>query len=243
MKIVYGSSEVGGMENNLPDNKPLTLPVQSHGDGGRLRTATFGMGCFWSPEALFGALPGVVRTRVGYAGGSRLDPTYRALGDHTETVELLFDEAMITFEDIIRTFWSNHTPLNINGYKGRQYQSLLFYHDVGQKASIDAELEQREKAGLGRPDTEVAPYAGFHLAEDRHQKYYVKRFPSAVSELESLYPSENTEAWTGTTIAARLNGIAKGYLNMGQLRSELESWELEDEERVRLATKLFQIRW
>lgn len=218
------------------------------------------MGCFWGPEALFGSLPGVMLTRVGYTGGSTPSPTYRELGDHTETVQLRFDESIIPFANIIRIFWDKHNPVNINEYKGRQYQSLLYYHDASQQAAIEAELSRREREGLGRPDTEIAAYAGFHPAEERHQKYYVKRFPNAVTALETLYPGTTSEGtpqlntprldtpwfdtpWLDTTIAARLNGIAKGYLNMEQLKSELETWELSEAERKRLVAAVMGIRW
>ncbi len=62
-----------------------------------LQTATLGMGCFWSPDALFGQLPGVIRTRVGYAGGTSAEPTYRQMGDHTETLQIDFDPQIIKF--------------------------------------------------------------------------------------------------------------------------------------------------
>ena len=62
------------------------------------KLATFGMGCFWSPDALFGIQPGVLNIRVGYAGGSRLNPTYRSLGDHTEVTHLEFDSNIISYE-------------------------------------------------------------------------------------------------------------------------------------------------
>jgi peptide-methionine (S)-S-oxide reductase len=228
------------------------------------------MGCFWGPEALFGSLPGVMHTRVGYTGGSTPNPTYRELGDHTETVQLRFDESIIPFTTIIRIFWDKHNPVNINEYKGRQYQSLLYYHDARQQAAIEAELSRREREGLGRPDTEIAAYAGLHLAEERHQKYYVKRFPNAVTALETLYPGTTGEGtprldtprldppwfdtprfdtpcldtpWLDTTIAARLNGIAKGYLNMEQLKSELETWVLSEADRKRLVAAMTGIRW
>ena len=91
-----------------------------------LETATFGMGCFWSPEARFGSLPGVFRTRVGYAGGTTPSPTYRQMGDHTETLEIDFDPDVLRYEDVLRHFWRNHYP-NRDQYKGRQYLSLLRY--------------------------------------------------------------------------------------------------------------------
>ena len=89
------------------------------------------MGCFWSPEALFGHLPGVVRTRTGFAGGTTADPEYRNMGDHSEAVQLEFDPAVISYAELLDVFWSNHRPININGYRGRQYQSIAFYHTRG----------------------------------------------------------------------------------------------------------------
>ncbi|WP_374121453.1 peptide-methionine (S)-S-oxide reductase MsrA [Paenibacillus sp. LHD-117] len=215
------------------------MPFQSDS---QFCSATFGMGCFWGPEARFGALPGVVRTRVGYAGGSSLNPTYRELGNHTETLQVEFDETILTYEHILRTFWDNHNPYNTNGYKGRQYQSLLFYHDDSQKVAIDAELRRRSDMGLGRPDTEIIPYAGFYSAEERHQKYYVKRYPNAVATLESLFPSR-PEGWADTTIAARLNGLAKGYTNLERLKTEIASWPLPEADRDDLLASISGIRW
>lgn len=248
-------------ENGLPGARVEVLTLQRvSGDSGKgLSRATFGMGCFWSPEARFGALPGVVRTKVGYAGGSTMNPTYKEMGDHTETVQIEFDDLILPYEEIVRLFWDQHNPSNINCYNGRQYQSLLFHHDAEQKAVIDAELERRQREGLGRPDTEILPYADFHPAEERHQKYYVKRYPNAVAALENLSGSGSESgdgrsdgrgdghgddaAWTDTTIAARLNGIAKGYSSMERLKSELASWPMSGTERDVLMRTLSAIRW
>lgn len=220
-------------------------PSRSGSRESSFSVAAFGMGCFWGPEALFGSLQGVMLTRVGYTGGSTPNPTYRELGDHTETVQLRFDKDIISFTTIIRTFWDHHNPSNINGYKGRQYQSLLYYRDASQLAAIEAELARREREGLGRPDTEIAAYAEFHPAEERHQKYYVKRFPNAVAALESLYPGMSGEPspWQDSTIAARLNGIAKGYLNMEQLKMEIGTWGLAEERRYEMLKEISTIRW
>ncbi|MFB6190699.1 MAG: peptide-methionine (S)-S-oxide reductase, partial [Candidatus Nanohaloarchaea archaeon] len=73
-----------------------------------LEKAAFGMGCFWGPDALFGSLEGVVRTRVGYAGGEKKDPTYKDLGNHTETVLVEYDPERIGYEDLLDVFWENH---------------------------------------------------------------------------------------------------------------------------------------
>ena len=81
-------------------------------------TALFGMGCFWGPESRFGSLPGVNRTRVGFAGGTTKNPTYRKMGDHTETVEVDYDSSIISYETLLKEFWRNHYP-NRDAYKGR----------------------------------------------------------------------------------------------------------------------------
>ena len=73
-----------------------TIEKALHQSNDFLETATFGMGCFWGPDARFGSLPGVIRTRVGYAGGTTPSPTYRQMGDHTETVEIDFDPTILT---------------------------------------------------------------------------------------------------------------------------------------------------
>lgn len=99
-------------------------------------TITLGMGCFWSPDALFGQLTGIIRTRVGYAGGTTVDPTYRDLGDHTEMVEMDYNPQILSLEDILDMFWNNHNPENINQYKGRQYNSLMIYRDELQYNTI-----------------------------------------------------------------------------------------------------------
>lgn len=74
------------------------------------RIAAFALGSFWRGEAVFGCLPGVVRTRAGYAGGSKQNPDYHSVGDHAETVEIEYDPTVISFERLMEIFWSNHDP-------------------------------------------------------------------------------------------------------------------------------------
>ncbi|MFC5652700.1 peptide-methionine (S)-S-oxide reductase MsrA [Paenibacillus solisilvae] len=206
-----------------------------------LQTATLGMGCFWSPEALFGHLPGVNGTRVGYAGGTSAKPTYRQMGDHTETVQIEFDPAIIPFEDILHVFWNNHNPLNINDYKGRQYRSLLLAHDQKQQDSIQHVLELRKEQGKGVPETEIAPYKDFHPAEDHHQKYYLKRFPDAMEKLSTLYPAQDD--LIDSTLAARLNGLAKGFTNLERINNEIHQWPLSLNEQDSMINLIKHIRW
>ena len=73
-------------------------------------TATFALGCFWGPDASFGALEGVVRTRVGYAGGDKVNPTYKMIGDHTETIEIDYDPEVISYTELLEIFFASHDP-------------------------------------------------------------------------------------------------------------------------------------
>lgn len=205
------------------------------------QTITLGMGCFWSPEALFGALPGVTETRVGYAGGTTGQPTYREMGDHSETVEISFDAELIAADQLLETFWNNHNPVNINGYKGRQYQSLLLYRDTLQAETFNR-VKKRVEAAKGQAlETEIAAFEAFYPAEPRHQKYYLKRYPDAVDRLSGLYESE--EAFLRSTLAARLNGIAKGYANLGPVLREIQAWPMNPDERNALIEQVRNIRW
>jgi peptide-methionine (S)-S-oxide reductase len=206
-----------------------------------VQTATLGMGCFWSPESLFGHLPGVIRTSVGYAGGTSIRPTYREMGDHTETLEIDFDPEVMTFEEILDVFWNNHNPMNINDYKGRQYRSLLFYCDEMQKEAIQHVIKKRKEHGKGEPETEIAPYSGFYLAEDKHQKYYLKRYTNAIEKLSTLYPSQDD--LINSTLAARLNGLAKGYTNLEHIKNEIDQWPTSPSNRKMMKDLITQIRW
>lgn len=217
-----------------------TGTIASSYSDSNLKTVTLGMGCFWSPDALFGHLPGVIRTRVGYAGGTSLQPTYRNMGDHSETLEIDFDPQTISFEEILDVFWNNHNPININGYKGRQYMSVVFYRDGEQKHAIERVKERQEQV-KGKLETRIEPYAQFYLAEDRHQKYYLKRYPNAVEQLSTLYPAHDD--LVNSTVAARLNGLAKGYTNLEHITNEILKWPTSEKNRERIIDIIKHIRW
>ena len=88
--------------NNLP---PIDAAAPSN-----IETATFALGCFWSPDARFGVVPGVVRTRVGYAGGNTQNPSYHDLGGHTESIQIDYDPTQTSYKTMLELFWANHTP-------------------------------------------------------------------------------------------------------------------------------------
>jgi len=205
-----------------------------------LETATFGMGCFWSPDARFGSLPGVIRTRVGYAGGTTEAPTYRKMGDHTETLQIDFDPDVLSYEAVLKVFWRNHYP-NRDEYKGRQYISLLHYHTKGQHAAVQ-KVKSEMEAELGESiETEIGPYQGFVLAEPRHQKYYLKRYPKAMDQLKDLYPNE--ALLVNSTFAARLNGFAKGFGSRAALVEEIAGWKMDESGRNKLIERLMALKW
>ncbi|SFT12921.1 peptide-methionine (S)-S-oxide reductase [Paenibacillus sp. BC26] len=205
------------------------------------QTITLGMGCFWSPDALFGQLAGITRTRVGFAGGTTDNPKTRHTGDHTEMVEIEFDPAIVRLETILALFWNNHNPANINNYRDRLYNSLVLYRDKAQLSVIQEVMKSRGEQGKGVPATEYMPYTVFYPAEDRHQKYFLKRFPDAIAKLRTLFPTD--DELTQATLAARLNGIAKGFANMDQIIQEIRTWPIGREEQEEIIHLIKQIRW
>lgn len=223
------------MENTIISALEQDLP-----DTVNLETATFGMGCFWSPDAQFGSLPGVIRTRTGYAGGTSDNPIYRQMGDHTETIQVAFDPSQIRFEEIIREFWRSHYP-NRDAYKGRQYISLLFWHSEEQKHIIE-KLKVEKEQQLNEPvETEIRPFDGFTEAEERHQKYYLKRYPKALEQLAELYPE--MALLTPSTFAARLNGFVKGFGSRQQLLEEINGWPINKGHSDALRQVLLKLKW
>lgn len=146
--------------------------------------ATFGAGCFWGVEAAYRQLPGVLSTRVGYLGGTMENPTYRDVCSgrtgHAEVVEVTYDPARLTYDDLLTVFWENHDPTTLNRQGpdvGEQYRSAIFYHDDEQKAAAEASKAERDKSGRYRRPivTEITPASAFYEAEDYHQQYLEKR--------------------------------------------------------------------
>jgi len=160
----------------------------------------------------------VVRTRVGYAGGTKENPTYRYLGDHSETIQIDYDPSAISYEDLLDVFWSSHRPTQPAW--SRQYMSAIFYEDEHQKKLALGSKARAEEA-LGQTlYTEVLPLERFYLAEDYHQKYQLRHVPELMSELRAIYPE--TQAFVNSTAAARLNGYVGGNGTLQDLASELD---------------------
>jgi peptide-methionine (S)-S-oxide reductase len=146
--------------------------------------AMFGAGCFWGVEATFRRIPGVVDTAVGYAGGHTENPTYQDVctdtTGHAEVVLVDFDPSVISYDRLLDVFWENHNPTQLNRQGpdfGKQYRSVIFYYDDGQKAAAEASKARLDSSGrYSRPIvTQIVPAAPFYRAEDYHQRYLEKR--------------------------------------------------------------------
>ena len=147
--------------------------------------ATFAAGCFWGVEALFSQVKGVKSTQVGYTGGSFENPTYQDVCSgrtgHAEAIQIEFDPSIVSYEDLLLIFWSNHNPTTINQQGpdiGEQYRSAVFFHDQTQEKTAKALKEKLQSAALkqfgDKIVTEIVPAKNFFRAEEYHQQYLEK---------------------------------------------------------------------
>jgi peptide-methionine (S)-S-oxide reductase len=173
--------------------EPLVVPPTHFVNGNPMRRpcppgmaqALFGMGCFWGAERKFWTLPGVFVTAVGYAGGHTPNPTYEevcsGMTGHTEVVRVVFDPAIITFEQILKVFWEHHDPtegMRQGNDVGTQYRSAAYWYDDAQRQAIEASRAAYESAlmaaGHGAITSDLAPAPAFYFAEGHHQQYLAK---------------------------------------------------------------------
>lgn len=156
----------------------MTTPTN---DGSSREQATLGGGCFWCLEAVYQELQGVERVVSGYAGGQKLNPTYREVCNgttgHAEVVQVTFDPAAISFREVLEVFFTIHDPTTLNRQGadvGTQYRSAIYYHNEQQHEvarQIIGELTEA-RAFNGTIVTEVAPLPVFYPAEEYHNDYY-----------------------------------------------------------------------
>ncbi len=148
-----------------------------------MATASFAAGCFWGVEAAFRQVEGVLDTAVGYAGGRLENPTYEDVCSgrtgHAETVEVEYDPARVSYEQLLDVFWENHDPTMLNRQGpdvGEQYRSAIFFHTTEQQAAATASKAKLEDSGkYKRPIvTQIQPASKFYRAEEYHQRYLEK---------------------------------------------------------------------
>ena len=167
-------------DTHFVNGNPLQAPFPDH-----LQQAVFGLGCFWGAERKFWETEGVYSTAAGYAGGTVADPDYKTVctgsTGHAEVVLVVFDPAVVSYEDLLRIFWESHDPtqgMRQGNDIGTQYRSVVYTQDEAQSSaaeqSRDAYAAELNKAGYGPITTEIEPLDTFYYAEDYHQQYLAK---------------------------------------------------------------------
>lgn len=151
--------------------------------GANFETATFAGGCFWCMQPPFDKLNGVVRTTVGFTGGTEKDPTYKQVSygrtGHAESIEIVYDPGKVTYEELLDVYWMNIDPTDSGGQfvdRGKQYRPAIFYHNEAQKKAAEASKEKLDKSGrFDKPIVvQIVEATEFYPAEDYHQKFYLK---------------------------------------------------------------------
>lgn len=188
-------------------------------------TMVVALGCFWNVEAVFGALDGVVRTIVGFAGGDRPDPTYAAIGEHAEAVRVEYDSHQLRFAALLDRFWTTFDP-TLTPAK-RRYQPLL----------VPQTEKQAERARTSRADAvghhdgarrvKIVEDGAFHPAALRHQKHTLRRHDDVMAAFWARLPSERAFARSpAATLAA---GYAGGHRDPARLDDDQDRLGLPDD--------------
>jgi len=168
-------------------------------------TATFALGCFWGPETQFGALEGVVRTRVGYAGGTKSEPTYHDLGDHTEALQVDYDPETRSFAELLEIVFRSHDPSRQTPTV--QYQHIVFVASTDQREALSSYLAANDLSGEAI-ETRIEPLSQFYLAETYHQKHSLRGRQSLIKPFEQAgYVDADIRE---SPAAAKCNAVAAG---------------------------------
>ncbi len=159
-------------KNHAAESSSSTTPL----DGAQTETATFANGCFWCTEAIFEELNGVISATSGYTGGNTENPSYKQVctgqTGHAECLQIVYDPAKISFDELLAVFWETHDPTTLNQQGadvGTQYRSGIFYHNEEQRSKA----ELNKSGAFDRPIvTEITAFTKFYAAEDYHQQYF-----------------------------------------------------------------------
>ena len=183
MKLLFVTMVVSMSLVCCAQKKKITpsTSVTENIDNSKTKTATFGTGCFWCTEAIFQQVEGVIKVTSGYSGGRVENPSYKAVctgtTGHAECLNIEYDPAKVTFDELLEMFWQVHDPTTLNRQGndvGTQYRSVVFYHNDEQRITVE-----KYKAALGKSGawdnpivTTIEPFVKFYPAEDYHQNYY-----------------------------------------------------------------------
>lgn len=171
-----------------------------------------------------------MRTRVGYAGGTKSNPTYRSLGDHSESIEIDYDPTVISYRELLDIFWSSHSPVSRS--VSRQYGSVIFCRDEEQRRLAAESKEQLQGAVDHQIRTEIVPYTEFWIAEDYHQKHRLRAAKDLMAEFQAIYP--DADNFVNSTAAARVNGYLGSNGTLEQLEEEIDGLGLSRDAQERL---------
>jgi peptide-methionine (S)-S-oxide reductase len=176
---------------------------------------------------------------VGYSGGSKKNPTYYNLGDHTETFQVDFDPTRVTYEQLLDIFWASHRPDERSW--SRQYLKAIFYHNEEQKRLAEASRDKVAAKIRGQVSTPILPATEFYLAEDYHQKYALRRgAPELAREYAAIYP--RLEDFVNSTAVTRVNGYLGGFGTPEVFNAEVDRLGLSPAGRDKLLA-LTRFRW
>lgn len=221
------------------DNAPTTLlpppPIDAEVPP-RLETATIGVGCFWAPDAQFGVVEGVWRTRVGYSGGTTRNPTYRDIGGHTECVQIDFDPSTVSYEALVELALTSHDPFGAT-FK-EQYASMILAHDDAQLSAALAVAERFETARCRKLVTRIEVLKQFYLAEHYHQKYALRNDRLLIADFRAMFADD--DSFRESTAAARVNGYVAGEGSRATLEREIGRFGLTFVAGEHLAQKGFR---
>jgi len=188
LTVVDAADALPGRDQELPAiperHELLGTPIRPPFPDG-IRTAVFGLGCFWGAERLFWQAPGVYSTAAGYSGGTTPNPTYEETctgrTGHAEVVLVAYDPAKVGYDELLRVFWEGHDPtqqMRQGNDVGTQYRSAIYWDGEDQRGAALASRERYQAAlgaaGRGEIVTEIAPAGPFYYAEGYHQQYLHK---------------------------------------------------------------------
>ena len=168
-------------KQNTKKNISKDMTTNTNGSNTITDTATFGTGCFWCTEAIFQQLDGVIKSTSGYSGGHVDNPSYKDVctgtTGHAEVIQVVYDPAKISFDELLEVFWQTHDPTTLNRQGndvGPQYRSVVFYHSEEQKEKAEKYKAELNKSGAFTDPivTEISPFTKFYAAENYHQDYF-----------------------------------------------------------------------
>lgn len=164
---------------------------------------------------------------MGYSGGTTKNPTYHDLGDHSESVQIDFDPSLISYRELLDTFWKGHDPKRASW--SRQYRAAIFYRNEEQRKLAMETRDYLASETKGRIATAIEPYSGFYIAEDYHQKHSLRSHPEIMTEFQAIYP--DIKRLINSNAVTRVNSYLGGYGTCDSLKEEIDGFGLSDRAR------------